>query len=74
MTRLCWQSVDGFRGTLEIRSVTEGKHVALRNSFDQFEIFLIDEDYLCRDQSCAAEMVGSSSSEQLRRHPKHEDT
>ena len=41
---------------------------------DRFEIFLMDEDYLCRDQSCTAKMVGSSGSEQLRRHQEHEDT
>ena len=40
----------------------EGEHEALLNSFDQYEISLMVEDHSWHDQSCVAELAGSSSS------------
>ena len=54
--------VIGFRGNLEIHSVTKGECEALHTSFDQYEISLMVEDHLCSDQSCTSDTVGTSNS------------
>ena len=51
-----------FRGNLKIHSVIEGEHEALLPSFVHYEASLMDEDHLWYDQSCATEIVGTSTS------------
>jgi hypothetical protein len=59
--RLPRQSAVGFRGSLELGSVTEREHEALLSNFVQ--ISLMDENHRFRDQSSTAKIAGSSSSE-----------
>lgn len=55
--------MDGFRGSLEHGSVTEGEYEALLNNFDRYEISLMDEDHMYCDQSSTVEVARYSSSE-----------
>ena len=63
-----------FRGSLEIHSVIEGEHAALLSCFDHYEASLMDEDHLWYNQSCVAEIVGTTISKQREwysySHPK----
>ena len=55
-------SVVGFRGSLELGSVIEREHEALLRRLTQYEMSLIEEDHMYRDQSLVAYVVESSNS------------
>ena len=53
----------GFRGSLELGSVTEWECEALLSRLTRYEIPLMEKDHMCRDQSSATKIAGYFSSE-----------